>query len=72
MPFMKTLATGMLGRTAAKRLSRAIPNPALRYLTIAAATTLAPMIARKLRARAEMRRLAKSGPSVRYPALSAG
>ena len=71
MPLMKTLATGMFGRTAAKRLSRAIPNPALRYLAIAAATTLAPMVMRKVRARAEARRLSKS-PTVRYPALSAG
>jgi uncharacterized membrane protein YfcA len=72
MPLMKTIATGMLGRTAGKRLARAIPNPALRYLTIAAATTLAPMIARKVRARVESRRLARSSSSARNPALAAG
>jgi hypothetical protein len=68
MPILKTFATGLLGRSAAKRLSRAIPNPALRYLTIAAATTVVPMLARKARARAESRRLARAQQrSLRFP-----
>jgi hypothetical protein len=71
MPIVKTIATGMLGRSAAKRLSRVIPNPALRYLAVAAATTLVPMIASRLRARAEARRLTKaSESSMRFPSMA--
>lgn len=71
MAIFRTLATGLLGRSAGRRLTRAIPNPALRYLAIAAATTVLPMVVRKLRTRAESRRLQKTpSTGMRFPPVS--
>ena len=60
MPFLKTIATGLAGRTAARRVSRAIPNPMLRYALVTAATFLAPRIARRVSARLQQRKLARA------------
>jgi hypothetical protein len=48
MPFLRTLASGLLGRRAARRLSRAIPNPFLRTATVAAVTALVPLVVNRL------------------------
>jgi hypothetical protein len=60
MPILKTLATGLAGRTAARRLSRAIPNPMLRYAVVTAATAMAPMVARRFSAAMQRRKLART------------
>jgi hypothetical protein len=61
MSLISTLASGMAGRTAARRLTRVIPNPLLRYAVMAAATAMAPMIARRISAKMEQRKLARLG-----------
>jgi len=50
MPLMKTVASSLAGRRMAKSVSRRIPNPILRFAVVTAATTLAPMIARRVQA----------------------
>ena len=57
MSIIRTLASGMAGRTVARRLARAIPNPFLRYAVVTAATAVAPMVARRLSARKQERLL---------------
>jgi hypothetical protein len=73
VPIVKTLATSLASRTAAKRLSRVIPNPLMRKAVVLAATAFAPMIARKvsarMRARAHAKQLARHAPSGGTPAL---
>ncbi len=44
MPLLRTLASGLLSRRAARRIARFIPNPVVRYAVVTAATTLAPFI----------------------------
>jgi hypothetical protein len=67
MPFFKTLATGLAGRTAGRRLARTIPNPLVRYAVMTAATVLAPMVARRVSASLERRKLARAD---RKPSLT--
>lgn len=44
MPLLRTIASSLLSRRAARRVSRVIPNPILRYAVVTAATALAPMV----------------------------
>lgn len=48
MPILRTLASGLLSRRAARRISRLIPNPVLRYVAVTAATALAPLVVDKV------------------------
>lgn len=60
MSIIRTLASGMAGRTVARRLARVIPNPLLRYVVVTAATAIAPMVARRVSATMQQRKLAKA------------
>jgi hypothetical protein len=44
MPFIQTVTSGLLSRHAAKRVSRVIPNPIVRYVVVTATTALVPII----------------------------
>ncbi len=44
MPLLRTIASGLLSRRAARRIARFIPNPIVRYAVVTAATTLAPFL----------------------------
>lgn len=60
MPLLKSIATGLAGRSAAKRLGRAVPNPILRFALVTAATALAPMVQRRVSAAWQKRKLDRS------------
>lgn len=45
MSIFAPLASGLLSQRAVNRVARAIPNPALRYLALLAATTVVPYLA---------------------------
>ena len=51
MPWLAPLASGVLSRRAVNRVARMIPNPALRYAALLAATTIVPYLAAKAAAR---------------------
>ncbi|MES2523797.1 MAG: hypothetical protein V4617_13915 [Gemmatimonadota bacterium] len=59
MALFKSIASGMAGRRAGKMVARRIPNPLLRFAVVTAATTLAPMVFRKLQAASQRRKLAR-------------
>lgn len=44
MPLLRSFASGLLGRKAARRLSRAIPNPMLRWVAATAATAIVTIV----------------------------
>ncbi len=44
MPLLRTIASGLLSRRAARRIARFIPNPIVRYALVTAATTLTPLV----------------------------
>lgn len=44
MPIVQTITSGLLSRHAAKRVARVIPNPIVRYVVVAAATALVPVL----------------------------
>lgn len=60
MPILRTVASGLLSRRAARRLSRAIPNPVVRMLAVAAATTLVPMAVNHVATRWQNRRRSRT------------
>lgn len=47
MPLLRSLASGLLSRRAARRIARFIPNPIVRYAVVTAATTVAPLLVNK-------------------------
>ncbi|MGI8545978.1 MAG: hypothetical protein ACR2M1_01385 [Gemmatimonadaceae bacterium] len=44
MPLLRSIASSLLSRRAARRIARFIPNPVVRYAVVTAATTLAPFV----------------------------
>ena len=54
---MKTVASSLAGRRLAQTIGRRIPNPILRFALVTAATTLAPMIARRVQSAWQRRKL---------------
>ena len=65
MPLLRSLASGLLSRRAARRLGRAIPNPLIRFAAVTAATALVPLLVEKVAERLSGRR---SRPHDRRPA----
>jgi hypothetical protein len=65
MSIIRTLASGVAGRTVARRLARVIPNPLLRYAVVTAATAVAPMIARRFSEKMQQRKLARRDARIR-------
>jgi len=63
MPLLRTIASGLLGRSTAKRVGRLIPNPVLRYAAVTAATALAPIIVNKVADRWRSRRSRRGKPA---------
>ncbi len=67
MPLLRSLASGLLSRRAARRIARFIPNPIVRYAVVTAATTLAPLIVDRAvgqwHARSDARALRRSLPA---------
>lgn len=68
MPMLRTITTGLLGRSAARRIGRFIPNPVVRFVAVAAATQLVPL----LLDRAEAQWKVRSSARARRKALRAG
>ena len=51
MPIVRAIATGLLTRGAARRLTRIIPNPLMRTVAVVAATAIIPAIIEKVASR---------------------
>jgi hypothetical protein len=47
--FVQSLAAGLFGRRAARRIGKMIPNPVLRFVVVTAVTTAVPLAVNRLR-----------------------
>lgn len=57
MPLVQSVASSLVGRATARRVSRAIPNPIIRQLAVVAITALAPIVIQKIGEALQQRRV---------------